>query len=68
MIYFVYFLWLMVIYCLYQLVRNEAVFNIRSKWINYDDLRWHYYSYDEMFKPNISNWFGLRFPRDKHFK
>lgn len=55
-------------YCLFQLLRNEAVYRIRIHWIDEDDSRHDKYSYDEMFSANKSNWFGLRWPCDKHFK
>jgi hypothetical protein len=56
-----------VFYCLYQLVRNRAVYRIRIKWINNNDERWEKYTYDEMFDPNPSNLFGLKFPNEKHY-
>jgi hypothetical protein len=52
----------------YQLKRNNAVYSIRIKWIDTDDKRRYMYSYDYMLNPAKHNWYGLRYPRDKHFK
>ena len=57
-----------IFYLIYQLVRNEAVYKMRAKWINSDDLRWHKYTYDEIMNPNKENWCGIKFPKDKDFK
>jgi len=56
------------VYAFLQLVRNQIVFNIRHKWIENSDKRWHVYSYDYMFNPKKHNWFGLRWPKEKHYK
>jgi len=57
------------VYCFYQLIRNEAVYRISMKWCNdYDFERIYRHSYDDMFNPKKENWYGLKFPRDKHFK
>lgn len=58
----------MVGYLTYQLRRNDAVYKIRVNWINTDDNRYQKYSYDYMFDPNRINWFGLKFPKDEHFR
>jgi len=56
------------IYSVYQLFRNDAVLSINLHWIATDDDRFDKYTYDEMFKPSKSNWFGIRYPKDSHFK
>ena len=55
-------------YCLYQLIRNNTIYSIRTNWIETDDSRYSKYSYDYMMNPSIHNWFGLKFPLDKSFK
>lgn len=57
-----------IICVIYQLLRNNAVFFIRSKWTNKRDTRWYTYTYDEMFEPCKKNWYGFKYPRDKDFK
>lgn len=59
---------LLLIYCFYQLLRNQLVYKIRIKWIEKDDDRYYKYSYSKMMTPNKSNWWGLKYPKDKHFK
>jgi hypothetical protein len=61
------FLFLLNIYALIQLQRNLKVFQIRVKWLLNDDLRYESYSYNDMFKPNKSNWFGLKLPNEKDY-
>jgi len=56
-----------VLYCLYQLIRNTKIFKIRSVWIETNDKRWFKHSYDFMMDPNQHNWFGFRYPKDKHY-
>lgn len=57
------------IYCIYQLIRNEVVCRILMKWIKDSDDRFYKYDYnDDMFYPSKSNWYGLKFPLDKDFK
>ena len=58
----------MIVYCIYQLKRNDAVYKIRNNWIKTRDPRHGTYSYDCMFDPNRINWFGLKFPKDEHFR
>ena len=55
------------VWSIYQLVRNEAVFKIRKKWINNLDDRWYQYSNEQMYKPSRKNIFGLIFPNEKQF-
>lgn len=58
-----------VLYMIYQLFRNKEICNIRNIWIRDSDYRWFKYDYDrDMFYPNKNNWFGLRYPKDEHFK
>jgi len=61
-------LFLIIIYSYYQLKRNNAVYSIRRKWIDTDDKRRYMYSYDYMLNPAKHNRYGLKYPRDKHFK
>lgn len=55
-------------YCLYQIWRNKRVYDISMGWIDNSDPRHYIFSYEFMFEPSLSNWWGLKFPRDKHFK
>jgi hypothetical protein len=58
----------MVGYYIYQLKRNQAVYTIRKNWINTDQLdRLEKHTYEYMFDPNLKNWFGMRYPKDKHY-
>lgn len=59
---------ILLLYYFYQWARNDRVYRIRIKWLNNDDARYPQYSYDEMYNPSKKNWFGLKFPKDKHFK
>jgi hypothetical protein len=59
---------LIVQYYWYQLSRFNAVYSIRIKWLSKDDKRRYMYSYDYMLNPAKHNLYGLRYPRDKHFK
>jgi hypothetical protein len=61
-------LFLIIIYSYYQLSRFNAVYSIRIKWLSTDDKRRYMYSYDYMLNPAKHNLYGLRYPRDKHFK
>ena len=56
------------LYCGYQLLRNEQVYKIKLGWIYNRDPRNDKYSYDYMFWPSSSNFFGLQWPKDKNFK
>lgn len=55
-------------YCLIQIVRNNEIHEIRKEWIYQDDKRWYKYTYQEMFTPSKSNWYGLRYPKDEHYE
>lgn len=55
-------------YMLLQLYRNNLVLCIRINWIDNDDLRWRKYTYREMIIPSKHNWYGLKIPKDSHFK
>lgn len=55
-------------YFLFQFYRNNKVFLIRVKWIRAEDERYEQYSYDSMYDPSKSNWWGLKIPKEKHFK
>lgn len=61
------FLVLALIYCFYQLARNQKVYEIRADWINEDGPRWYRYTYDYMFTPSFRNWLGLKFPSKSDF-
>lgn len=56
-----------ILYCLYQLLRNQKVYEIRIKWIRTQDKRYGKYSYSEMFVQSAKNWFGFRWPKDEHY-
>lgn len=56
-----------IIYCFYQLARNQKVYEIRTDWVNEDDPRWDKYTYDYMFNPSFRNWLGLKFPSKSDF-
>jgi streptogramin lyase len=58
---------LLAISCLYQLLRNHMVFNIRRIWITTNDDRWDTYSYMTMFLPSKHNWYGLKLPKDSDY-
>lgn len=57
-----------ILYLFYQSARNNEVFKIRHVWINTGDERRDRYSYHFMVNPNKHNWYGLRFPKDNHYK
>ena len=60
--------WILAIaYCVYQLARNEAIYNIRKNWIDTNDKRHDKYSYVDMHNPCINNWIGIKYPKDKHY-
>ena len=59
---------MMIIYCLYQLVRNEKVYKILSAWRDANDIRCSTYNYNYMFNPKKNNWFGLRWPQDNQYE
>lgn len=59
---------LIILYYVYQSIRNDKIYKIRRNWTETDDHRWYTYPYDYMLNPNKHNWFGLRYPRDKQFK
>lgn len=56
------------LYIVYQMVRNEVIFKIRMNWTDTRDKRWYKYSYGYMLDPRKHNWYGLKYPRDNHFK
>ena len=57
-----------VLYCLYQLERNRQIYKIVTKWVNQDDERYYNYSYNYMADPSKHNWYGLKYPKDKHYE
>lgn len=59
---------LALLYCAYQLIRNQVVYEIRKKWIINDDKRIYKYTYDYMFVPRKENYFGLQYPREINFQ
>jgi len=61
-------LYLVLIYCLYQLLRNEATYKIVRNWLDSDDKRYYRYSYDFIFDPSRHNRFGFQFPKESNFK
>jgi len=52
----------------YQLKRNFEIGKIKQMWIEKEDKRFKIHTYDEMFEPAKENWYGLKYPKDKHFK
>lgn len=52
----------------YELLRNNEVYHIRTKWIETSDNRHSKYTYQDMYLPSGDNWYGLKFPRDSDFK
>jgi len=59
---------LVLIYLIYQIVRNDKVAEIRFGWIEKNDSRIDEYTYDEMFNSSFKNWLGLKYPNEKDFK
>lgn len=58
---------LVLIYCVYQLIRNQKVYEIRLGWINKGDPRFDKYTYEDMVNPSFKNWLGLKFPNENDF-
>ena len=56
-----------VLYLIYQLKRNTKVRDIRLKWIEEEDNRFHEYTYDFMYDPSKHNVYGLQFPKESNF-
>lgn len=52
----------------HELLRNNEVYHIRTKWIETSDNRHSKYTYQDMYLPSGDNWYGLKFPRDSDFK
>jgi len=48
--------------------RNEAVYKIRSDWINSQDPRHEKYTYQEMYQPNKYNKYGWKKLNDGDFR
>lgn len=65
--YLIYILITIAIYYIYQMLRSEAVFLIRSRWIESNNDNWDKYTYQYMLDPKRHNWYGLKFPKEKHF-
>lgn len=62
------FLTLVVIYYIYQMLRNEIVFKIRENWIMTEKWELHSkISYNFMQDPNKINWYGLKYPNEKDY-
>ena len=59
---------LIMIYLIYQHIRTNKVYKIRILWGIENDSRRYKYSYKEMRRPNLKNWYGLRYPKEKHYK
>ena len=59
---------LVLFYCLYQILRNNKVYNIRTKWTSQRSELWYKYTYDEMYIPSRKNWYGFKYPNEKDFK
>ena len=57
------------LYTSYQFARNNKVFEIRLKWIDTrQSNRLKRWSYDYIYKPKKSNWYGLKYPNEKDYK
>lgn len=54
-------------YALYQNVRNVKIHSIRVKWILEDNPKYRKYSFDDMRRPSLKNWFSLKFPTENDF-
>ena len=59
---------LALIYCSYQLARNEKVYKIRRDWILTDNPNWSTHTYDYMFNPSHKNLWGLKFPSESDYQ
>ena len=58
-----------VFYQLFQIKRNKKVFSIRQQWITDKDFtRLNRHTYDDMYEPTLRNMYGLKMPRDRHFR
>lgn len=55
------------IYSIYQLIRNNAIYSLREKWLKENYTKYDMYSYEFMIKPSIHNYFGLQYPTEKKF-
>lgn len=65
--YLIYILILIAIYYIYQMLRNKIIFLIRKRWIENNDDNWHKLTYQYMLDPKRHNWYGLKFPKEKHY-
>jgi len=52
---------------IFGFVRNEAVFNIRIRWVYNSDPRHRLYSYEEMYNSSRYNKYGFRVPKQEMF-
>lgn len=60
---------ILLLYSLYQLCRNEKVYQIQMKWLDNDEFdRLNKHSYDYMMDANKKNWFGLKYPNEKDYE
>ncbi len=59
---------IVLMYFTYQMIRLDSVYKIRDEWVEKKDKRKYKYSFEYMIDPNLHNWFGLRYPKDKHYK
>lgn len=58
----------LMLYLIYQLARNNKVYLIRHDWISSNDRRYIDYTYNYMFDADKHNWYGLKYPKESHFK
>jgi len=59
---------LSIIYCVYQLIRNEYTYKLVSKWTDQRSYKYSKYSYEYIMDAKMHNWYGLKFPRDKDYE
>lgn len=57
-----------ILFLKFQMKRNDKVGDIRLYWIDSKDDRLNKYTYDFMFESSKHNWYGFRFPNEKHYK
>lgn len=65
---FIVFLLFFILFYAYQSVRSDAISKIRKKWILSNDVRWSKYTGMQMLNIKKSNWFGLKYPKEKDYK
>jgi len=59
---------ILVLFFLYQCFRAIEIIKIRKIWLKNNDPRLLFYDSNDMFNQSKDNWFGLKWPTDKHYK